>query len=273
MKTYRNEELGFEMDIPQEWPGPICTRMDTILFDRPSVEAMNVVVSFLIPERLPDYTEMEFREHAERLGHTHLQFGRISVGGREHVCVRYHMRSDVWARKYMLVFPLVEFSVTATCCDLKTLKEREPVWDQVVRSFRLSEWMNERSSAIRAERMRVAGELFTRAYEIAAQGCYVEAKDLLEQCLHENPEHIPAHKELAFVLKMMGHLEQAVPHRLEVKRLDPSDLVNRYNLAGLYFVLKQRAAALQEVDELLALEPENKRFLALKDVILNKCAS
>ncbi len=113
-------------------------------------------------------------------------------------------------------------------------------------------------------------ELYEKACEIASQGCYAEAGRLLEHCLQENPDHLPAHKELAFVLKMMGKPGEALSHRLEVKRLNPSDLLNRYNLAGLYFVLGQKCQALQEVEELLALQPDEKRFTAMRDVIIDR---
>ena len=111
-------------------------------------------------------------------------------------------------------------------------------------------------------------ELYARAYELAAQGCYSEASHLLDRCLRQDPAHLPAHREMAFVLKMMGKARDALPHRLEVKRLDPSDLANRYHLAGLYCLLGEKSDALKEVDELLALEPANPKFLALKNVIL-----
>jgi len=113
-------------------------------------------------------------------------------------------------------------------------------------------------------------ELYRQAFEAAAQGCYSEASRLLERCLRLEPDHIPAHKPLAFVLRMMGKLKEALAHRLEVKRLDPSDLGNRYHLSNLYLMLGDKEEALQEADQILALEPHNKNFCALKDVILSK---
>ncbi len=113
-------------------------------------------------------------------------------------------------------------------------------------------------------------ELYRQACEIAAQGCYAEAGRLLERCLHENPDNILAHKELAFILKMMGNPREALLHRQEVKRLNPSDLYNRYHLASLHFVLGESSQALKEVEELLALQPAEKRFTALRDVIVGR---
>lgn len=113
-------------------------------------------------------------------------------------------------------------------------------------------------------------QLFTRACEAAAQGYYSEAHRLLDRCLAADPAHIAAHKELAFVLRMTGDMPSALFHRQEVKRLDPTDLDNRLHLANLYFLLGQRSSAMQEAEELLALEPNNKRFYALKNVIVGQ---
>lgn len=113
-------------------------------------------------------------------------------------------------------------------------------------------------------------QLFKQAHEAAAQGFYSEASRLLEKSLRLDPDHVPSHKQLAFVLRMMGNLKEALAHRLEVKRLDPSDLGNRYHLANLYFLLGDKEEALQEVEQILALEPRNKNFYALKDVITTR---
>ena len=114
-----------------------------------------------------------------------------------------------------------------------------------------------------------AHELFTRACEAAAQGFYSEARQLLDRCLAEDPAHLPAHKELAFVLRMTGNMQEALAHRLEVKRLDPSDLGNRYHLANLYFLMGDRPHALEEAEALYSLDPANKHYFMLKTVISN----
>ncbi len=113
-------------------------------------------------------------------------------------------------------------------------------------------------------------ELYRQAFEAAAQGCYSEARHLLQRCLRADPDHIQAHKQMAFVLRMMGDLKEALAHRLEVKRLDPSDLGNRYHLSNLYFLLGDKEEALEEVEQILALEPNNKNFHTLKNVVKNK---
>ncbi len=113
-------------------------------------------------------------------------------------------------------------------------------------------------------------ELYKQAFEAAAQGCYSEASHMLERCLRADPDYIQAHKQMAFVLRMMGKLREALSHRLEVKRLDPSDLGNRYHLANLYFLLGDKEEALEEAEQILKLEPNNKNFVALKDVVKNK---
>lgn len=110
-------------------------------------------------------------------------------------------------------------------------------------------------------------ELYKQAFEAAAQGCYSEANHMLQRCLRADPDFIQAHKQMAFVLRMMGDLKEALAHRLEAKRLDPSDLGNRYHLAYLYFLLGDNAEALEEAERILALEPNNKNFQSLIDII------
>jgi tetratricopeptide (TPR) repeat protein len=269
MWTYRNENLGFEIDVPKEWPPPQTLASDSLLFDHTPIESFNFVIGFLLPERLLEYTEFEFRQYIQQQGFTDLDFGKILVGDKNHVWARYKMGSGIWTKKYMIVFGGVEYAITASCYNQRAFTERERIWDTVVRSFRLSRWAEEDVDAVKSERRRAGGVLYEQAYEAAAAGSYSEACALLEQCLRDNPDHILAHKELAFVLKNMGDVKSAVPHRQIVKRLDTSDTVNRFNLAGLYAMLGAKSDALREVDELLAMEPENPRFLELRKIIVD----
>jgi hypothetical protein len=72
-----------------------------------------------------------------------------------------------------------------------------------------------------------------------------------------------ARRELAVILKKDGDLHSALYHRQEVKRLDPSDHINRYNLSFLFCWLGEKQAALQEAEDLLAMAPDEPRFQAL----------
>jgi tetratricopeptide (TPR) repeat protein len=269
MWTYRNEKLGFEIDVPEEWPRPQILAPDSLLFTHAPIEAFNFVIGFLLPERLLEYTEFEFRQYIQQQGFANLDFGRIAVGDKSHVWARYKIGSGIWTKKYMLVFAGVEYAITASCYNQQAFAERERIWNAVVKSFRLSKWAEQDVDFIKSERSKLAGALYERAYEAASEGRYSEACSLLEQCLHENSEHILAHKELALVLKNMGDVRGAIPHRQKVKYLDPSDKVNRFNLAGLFAMLGESGDALKEIDELLAMEPNNPRFLELRRAIMS----
>ena len=264
MRTYRNEKLGFEIDVPEEWPRPRTLAADGLLFDHTPIEAFNFVVGFLLPERLLEYKEFEFRQYIQKQRFTDLDFGRISVGGKDHVWARYNMGSATWAKKYMIVFAGVEYAITGSCYDQQALVERERVWDAVVKSFRLSKSAERDADFIVSERTKVAGQLYERAYEAASEGRYSEACALLEQCLRDNPDHVLAHKELAFVLKNVGDVRGALWHRQEVRRLEPSDGVNRFNLAGLFAMLGSREDALREIEALLSMDPNNRMALELR---------
>jgi tetratricopeptide (TPR) repeat protein len=264
MKTYRDEGLGFEIDVPEEWSLPTRVAPDSLKFDGVLNETLNFAIGPLLPERLLEYTELEFRLYAHNKRYTDLEFGRISVGGRDHVWARYHMGHEVWTKKYMIVFGGIEYAITATCFDQQTFAEREKVWDAIVTSFRLRESRERSIRELQAQRRETAGPLYEKAYEAVAEGRYSEARALLERCLCENPNHILAHKELAVVLRQLGDIRGALGHRREVKRLDPSDTLNRFNIAVLLNVLGARDEALREAEELLEMEPNNREFQALK---------
>jgi tetratricopeptide (TPR) repeat protein len=265
-KTFRNAEAGFEIDVPEDWSLPTGDSLDDIRC-RPD-EAVHFAIGPPLPELLPDYIEREFTRYAQGKGYTNLEFGRISVGGKEHVWARYREGHGEWTKKYMLTFGGIQYVITTTGINQTTVAKREKVWDAMVSSFRLSESRQQDIVKQKAHRSEIAGQLYERAYEAVSAGRYSEAHDLLERCLNDNPDHILAHKELAVVLKKMGDLKGALSHRMEVKRLDPSDTVNRFNLADLLAVLGARDVALQEVEELLLIEPNNPTFQALKSVFL-----
>ena len=184
-----------------------------------------------------------------------------------HLWARYNMGGGLWTKKYLIVFGGIEYAITATCYYPEMLAEMEKGWDTIVELFRLSKESEKDIAAINSGRAQVYGELYARAYEAASRGQYSEACDLLKKCLDDNPDHILAHKELAFILKNTGDLKGALSHRLVVKRLDPSDMVNRFNLAGILAMLGESDNALREIDEVLILDPNNPRFVKLKRIL------
>lgn len=141
-KTHRNEKYGFEIDLPEE-----C-RSSSIQREGPKEymqygcheEAFNFEAAPLFPEPRLDQTEHDFVQFAVFRGFTRVKFGRITIRGKEHVCVSYHA-SDVmgerWNKKYMIVFDGTEYTITAICNDAKWFEQREKDWDAIVRSFRL----------------------------------------------------------------------------------------------------------------------------------------
>jgi len=269
MKTYRNERLGFEIDIPEEWLlAPIPDEGPKSFFQFGCYnEAFNFEIGPLIPERLLERTELEFRLYAQTKGFTDLEFGRIVVGDREHAWARYRVQDGLglrWNKKYMIVFAGTEYTITATCNDPQWFGQRERDWDAIVTTFRLIESGAQAVLGHKARIRRAGGPLYEKAYESVAAGHYLEARDLLERCLSENPEHILAHKEMAIVLRELGDVRGALDHRWQVKRLDPSDKLNRVNIVLLLAVLGARDEALREIGELLQEVPDNREFQAIK---------
>ena len=260
-KTFRHAEGGFELDVPEDWSLAAGGSPDDIRC-RPD-EAIHFAVGPPLPGHLPDFVEREFTRFALGKGYENLEFGRISVGGKEHVWARYHEGRGEWTKKYMLAFGGIQYVITTSGANRTTFAQREKVWDAMVSSFRLSESREQDIAKQKAHRSAIAGNLYERAYQAVAGGRYSEARLLLERCLADDPDHVLAHKELAVVLKKLGDLKGALAHRVEVKRLDPSDTVNRFNLADLLAVLGARGDALREIEELQAMEPNNPNFRAL----------
>lgn len=264
MKTYRNKELGFELQIPESWPGAVVLSPDQIVFYCSPVERFNIIVGPLIPERLVEFTQIEFIQYARSRGYSGVEVGTITVEDREHAWGRCNMGNENWTKKYMVAFGGMEYAITATCLRRSLLLEKEKQWDGIVQSFRLSEWRRQEIKSRNQYRENVAGKSFEKAYEAAEAGRYQEACLLLEDCLKENPDHILAHKELAFILKNTGDLKGALAHRQTVKRLDPLDQVNRYNLAMIYSMLELTGEAIQEINDLLSLNPSDERYIEAK---------
>ena len=286
MQTYRNERHDFEIDVPEEWSLPagwlsrLFRRDRNLVFGCSRGEAFNVQIGPLSPEPPPDDTERHYKSFAQRQGYTELEFGRITVHGREHVWVRHCMGHRLWVKKYMIVFNGTEYAITGICANQRTFEQREQIWEAIVTSFRqlgpvddsardMGESRAARDYRARhpeqdvvleaplSPQVREADPLYAEAFQAVKVGQYAEARVLLERCLRDNPDHALAHKELAVVLRTLGDSRGALLHRREVKRLDPSDWINRYNLAKLLAEFGTRDEALREAAELLAMEPNN----------------
>jgi tetratricopeptide (TPR) repeat protein len=261
MKLYQNKALGFEINIPDHWPNPVIPAPDTAVFNIAPDERFNIIVGPLVPERLVEFTQVEFLQYAKSKGYTDVEIGVIPVESRDHAWGRYSMGNGTWSKKYMLAFGTMEYAITASCLGKSLIPEKEKQWDGIVGSFRLLEWRRQEVNARNEYRSNVAGKLFEKAYEAASEGRYQEACILLEECLKENPNHTLAHKELAFILKNTGDIKGALLHRRIVKHLDPADQVNRYNLAMIYTILGSKGEAIQEMDDLLAQNPHDQRYI------------
>ncbi|HUI87406.1 MAG TPA: hypothetical protein VLX61_01650 [Anaerolineales bacterium] len=264
MRSYKNEELGFEIEIPENWHTPILESQNKIVFDIAPSQTIIILVERLSPERLLEFTQYEFMQYCRARGYTGVEFGRIYVENKEHVCAIYNMGNDNWAKKYMIVFDYVEYGITGLCSGKKELIESEKQWDTIVRSFKLVKWREKEGRSIKGFRSKTEGELYEEAYELAEAGRYQEACLTLEKCLRENPNHIQAHKELAFILKNTGDVKGACMHRQIVKKLDPSDQINQYNLAIIYYMLGSKIEAMLEIDELLLKQPNDERYIATR---------
>jgi hypothetical protein len=194
MKTYRSEQHGFEIDLPKEWslhrgeaisgPGG-----DMVAFLRQTGENLNIIVGPTIPEPL-EQTERAFKRYALSRQYTELEFGRITVGGKDHVWARYRMGTGDWAKKYLIVFGETEYAMTVTSFDRQRVAERESACDAIVMSFRqITPEKPDTSSSI-LERATKASQFFEQGNRHFQAGRYRQALAQFEKgkmVTHEFP--------------------------------------------------------------------------------------
>ena len=139
--VYRNQEHGFQIDLPEMWRGPgvigrlISGERNPSLRCGPG-EAFNFEVGPLHPEPALSHTEREFSDNARSQGYSQLHFGRIRVEGKDHVWAKYRMPQGLWTKKYMVVLDGVEYCMTASATNQQWFEQREPIWDRTVATFR-----------------------------------------------------------------------------------------------------------------------------------------
>jgi len=87
MKTYRSDQHGFEIDIPENWSfhseGSVSHPLGkdrSLIFKCGPNEAFNIQIGALTPEPTLQQTESKFRRYAEEKGYTSLGFGRVTAG-------------------------------------------------------------------------------------------------------------------------------------------------------------------------------------------------
>lgn len=147
---YRNEEYGFEIDLPGGWGVTSgFSRIPVILsnmiqranileeFSDGDKARLNIVVELLQPEIPPDVNELIFTLRAQEMNYAEVQFGRIAVGGREHACVSYVMNQKGWLKKYLIVLNGYGYALTASCPLVARNPQVEETWDDIARSLRL----------------------------------------------------------------------------------------------------------------------------------------
>src|SRR5512146_3086505 len=108
MKTYRNDELAIEMAVPDEWSLPALGAShspegETIEFGCSYFEAVKVQAVLLAVEMSPDNVESEFKLRLQGNRYPNLEFGRITVSGREQPWARYYLGGGKWSKRYLVV--------------------------------------------------------------------------------------------------------------------------------------------------------------------------
>jgi tetratricopeptide (TPR) repeat protein len=88
-------------------------------------------------------------------------------------------------------------------------------------------------------KLRALQQRFDRAIQLARQGKYEQAANLLRQILKEQPNLAPAHLNLGLVYRMMGQAEKAGHHLRRAAMLDARDPTPLVELARLSLEQRQ----------------------------------
>jgi len=302
MKIYRNEKHGFEIKIPEDWSLdsgslPVWISLPhTLKYGwNPSVtvqfvgvnESFNINVETMTPELPPDVTELLSIIQLQDMGCVNCQFGRITVEGKSHTWARYVFPDKMWSKKYLIVLGGNGYAMTAACHERELSTQQEKVWDMVASSFRLLKpvdasiiALNQSSKAYRMVaqvretlQMRVERRSrnlsYGRACDLIEENRYSDARFWLEKCLDEFSDdtietQVFILNKLVSVSKESGDRKSIIRYRKEIKRLNPSDHMNRIDLAKLLDGCGYRKEAIQEAEELKVLEPNGKRIQELK---------
>ena len=306
MKIYRNEQYGFEIDIPEDLAlesGRLTLLANILSVFKlgwiPSVNvqfgnanvSFNIAIEPMSPELPPDLTELMFALQAQDMDYVNCKFGRISLGDKVHTWARYELAGKLWSKKYMLVLGGSGYAITVGCNDQNVFLQREGEWDASVSSFHLLAPIDDSIAAfnkssrahsavaqlremleMRAER-RGRNLSYGRAMEAIENNRYSDARVWLEKCLHEfeDNETTSPHliKQLVAVSKKLGDKKSALRYRRELKRLKPSDYANRMELVELLAGFGYSKEAMSEAEELVALMPNASAYQNLKTKLAN----
>lgn len=97
-----------------------------------------------------------------------------------------------------------------------------------------------------------AGDAYERGKFLRAQGKVQEARDAFREELAAHPENLDAANDLGVVLTELGDVAGAVRAFTQARRIDPSDVEVRFNLAGALLGARRPGDAIHEATETLS---------------------
>lgn len=120
-----------------------------------------------------------------------------------------------------------------------------------LRALEIEPWNAEARQLLAAQRqsipepvcskVRPVEEVIETARNLARQGQFVQAREMLEEALVNNPQNAIIHNDLGVVAYSLGDLTLAQTSYEQAVMLDPRNAGFRKNLADLYFVATDRS--------------------------------
>ena len=95
-----------------------------------------------------------------------------------------------------------------------------------------------------------------------------EAKQVFEFIITENPQMASAHINLGYIYVSFRQNEKALEQYKKALALDPDNMIGLFNIAGLYYKMKDKDQSLFYINRVLELDRNNKQALSLKRQLL-----
>jgi len=108
---------------------------------------------------------------------------------------------------------------------------------------------------------------YARAFSLVGRGALDQAIPILQSCVDQCPDYLPARRELAYSLTQLGRTQAAIEHRLKVFEREPDDVKNALKCINLLSQFNRYAEALPIAEAVVRRSPGNLEHVRLLEKI------